>query len=222
MASTTDAKTIIDLAAIALSDTGNVNWTRAELLSWLNMAQVEMVNLYPPSNATNTVFRLSAGVRQTLPTDSVLLLDVPYNYLASGTRTGRLIARTTKDLINARIPEWTVAISDTTVKCFIYDQGNPNVFYVYPPQPALTSYVELVYAARPVAIANSEVGTKITVNDKYQNVLLNLLLSKAFSKDSEFGNNDNKAMAYRALAENELGINIPVQTSQSEAKASKK
>jgi hypothetical protein len=193
---TTDAKSIIDLAAVALDDTARVNWTETELLWWLRLSQTEMVNLAPFTNIKNIITKLVPGV---------LLVDIPYNY-GTGNRVGGAIIRVPKELMDKRIPGWTTATASPIIKRYVYNQKDPMVYYVYPPQPTLSTYVELAYAAVPGWVANINPGTKITVDDQYQNVLLNLILAKAFAKDSEYGNNIAKAREYRALAEQELGL----------------
>jgi hypothetical protein len=206
MAYTTDAKTIIDLAASALDDLLSVNWSAEELLSWLNLAQLEMVNLSPRTNIKTGGVKLVAGVKQTLPADGLLLLDIPFNRGATNTTLGNTINAVSRTVMNRRIPNWTLAAASTSVQRYIYNTDAPKEFYIYPPQTSVPGYVEMEYAAIPVTIPNANAGTKITVDDEYRNILLNMVLSKALSKYSDVGDNAAKAREYRALAELELGI----------------
>ena len=50
---TITAKSIIDKASVQLLDTGNIRWTRTELLGWVNDAQRQITVMSP--NATNKV-----------------------------------------------------------------------------------------------------------------------------------------------------------------------
>jgi hypothetical protein len=209
MASTTDAKTIIDQASIALDDVGLLNWFEDELLIWLNLSQVEMVNLAPRTNIKNVSMQLVAGIKQTLPDDGIVLLDVPYNRGLGNTGAGSAINATPRTFMNSRIPNWTIETAYHIVKRYMYNPEDPTTFYVYPPQPVSPAYVEIVYAATPAVIANSTAGTKITVGDQYRNILLNLTIAKALTKLGEKSTDPlviTKALEYRALAEMELGL----------------
>jgi hypothetical protein len=209
MASTVDALTIINNASLLLEDIGAVNWTTSELLAWLNMSQVEMVNLSPRTNVKN--------VKQSLPADGILLFDIPYNYKANGTFVSGAINAVPLQVLNKRLPGWTTVAASQTVKHYAYNPSDPRVFYVYPAQPTLSTYVEMAYAATPAVIPNATAGTNITVDDQYQNVLLNLVLAKALAKDGEYGNNAVKAREYRLLAEQELGLGAVTQNPTDQA-----
>jgi hypothetical protein len=206
MAYTTDAKTIIDTASAALNDVGVLTWFAEELLTWLNLSQIEMVNLAPRTNIKSLPVQLVAGIKQSLPADGIVLADIPYNRGAAGATIGATINAVPKLVMNKRVPGWTTAAANAVVKHYIYDPNTPKEFYVYPAQTSSPTYVEMAYAAVPTVIANANEGTKITVDDEYQNVLLNLVLSKALTKYVAVPGNDIKAAAYRDMAELELGI----------------
>jgi len=203
---TTDAKTIIDKAAIQLGDIDKVHWTESELLGWLNDAQLKIVTLAPQTNVKNSKVRLIPGVKQAIPADGILILDIPFNYRSNGTLVGEVINKATLEIMNKRVPGWITATQGVTVRCFIYSPSDPSVFYVYPPQPALSTQVEMVYSARPELITNAYGGTKITVDDQYQDALLDFVLFKAFDKDSEYGNQDVKKNQHYQLFLQAIGI----------------
>lgn len=188
MASVTDAKTIIDKASVLLGDVAATRWTTAELLGWLNDGQREAAVLAPTVNVKNSAVQLVAGVKQALPSDGILLLDIPHNLGSTGTTVGTVINHVPKEIMLKRIPGWTTTMANGIVKHYVYSVSDPLIFYVYPPQPASPKYVECVYSAIPVLIANANAGTKITINDTYQNALLDYLLYRAFIKDSDSAN----------------------------------
>ena len=188
MASLTDAKTIIDKASVILSDLAGARWTVTELLGWLNDGQRELVAISPSSNVKNSALQLVAGVKQSLPSDSMVLIDIPHNLGAAGTTVGAAINHVPKEVMLKRIPGWTTEMPNGVVKHYIYNPTDPLIFYIYPPQPSVPKYVECVYSAIPVLIANATAGTKITVNDAYQNALLDYLLYRAFIKDTDSAN----------------------------------
>jgi hypothetical protein len=211
MASVTDAKTIIDKASILLGDVTPTRWLPSELLGWLNDGQLELVILAPAVNTRNVALLLVAGVKQALPADGITLIDIPYNSGSAGTTMGTVINHVPKEIMLKRIPGWTTTMASGTVKHYIYSANAPDIFYVYPPQPAAPKYVECVYSARPVLITAATDGIKITIDDFYQNALLDYVLYRALSKDSEYGNQDAKAMAHYQLFIQAASINAPPQ-----------
>ena len=207
----TDAKTIIDKASVLLGDVAATRWTSAELLGWLNDGQLELVILAPAVNTRNVALLLVAGVKQSLPADGITLIDIPYNSGSAGTTMGTVINHVPKEIMLKRIPGWTTTLPNSVVKHFIYSNSDPLIFYVYPPQPSVPKYVECVYSARPVLITAATVGIKITICDFYQNALLDYVIYRALSKDSEYGNQDAKAMAHYQLFIQAASINAPPQ-----------
>ena len=86
---TVTAQTILNKAAIQLTDIANIRWTRAELLSWLNDGMRQIVVIQPSASSTTSVVKLDAGTRQTIPDDGWLLLAIYRNMGTTGTTPGR-------------------------------------------------------------------------------------------------------------------------------------
>jgi hypothetical protein len=185
---TIDAKDVLDRVAVILNDTGNVRWTSAELIDWLNDAHRELVLVRPDANVKNISVQLVAGVKQTLPTDGVKLVDVSRNMGSNGTTAGLAIRIVFKHLMDSQQPNWYTATAKTVVEHYMYDLRDPKTFYVYPAQPSSPHYVEVIYSAYPTTIANVNVGTKISVDDVFANVLMDFVLYRAFCKDADAGN----------------------------------
>jgi hypothetical protein len=206
---TIDAKDLVDKASIVLQDTGNVRWTSTEMLEWVNDAQRELALVRPDAFVKNISVKLVAGVKQSIPTDGTKLIEVNRNMGSAGTTPGRAISIVFKHLMDAQDPDWTVAGAKTVVKHFMTDMRDPKVFYVYPPQPSVTDYVEMVYAAYPPVIPNLTAGTKISVDDIYANALMDFVLYRAFSKDADAGN-AQLALAYRESFVKSLSLKFEV------------
>jgi len=202
MASITDAKTIIDKASLLLADVSQSFWLVSELLGWINDGQRDIATTIPQANVKNIALQLVAGVKQSLPSDGILLMDIPHNLGATGTTMGTVINHVPKEIMLKRIPGWTTTMASGIVKHYIYSAIDPLIFYVYPPQPSATKYVECVYSALPALIANANVGTKITIPDYFQTELLDYVLYRAFSKDF-----DNSAQLARGQEHYQLFIN---------------
>lgn len=190
---TVTAAQIIDRAGIALQDTGFVRWKRLELLEYINAGQREIVLRKPNAYVLRTNQPLVAGTVQTLPTvtdngpvEAVQLVDVPRN--ASG-RAVRVIAR---DLMDQYNPDWHLTPQGSLVQHYMYDEADPKRFLVYPPNDG-TGCLELVYSATPPALATEDVQT--TLDDIYQDALLDYCLYRAFSKDAEYAADPARAQA---------------------------
>lgn len=191
----TTAKQIIDRAAILLQDTTNIRWPRTELLEWLVEAQQYIVAVKPGARAKVTSRQLSAGSRQTLPDDGASLIDITRN------TTGSAIRLVSREILDAQIPNWHTQTSTTVVTHYVYDPNAPEIFHVYPPNNGSGS-VELIYAATPGAVANE--AAAITLNDFYAPAILNYVMYRAYSKDSDYAANDANAKAYFAAFESAL------------------
>lgn len=180
---TITAQTIINQAATQLLDVSNIRWTRAELLSWLNLAQKQIVIMSP--NATNkvAVYQLVAGTRQSIPSDGWTLLDVIRNMGTDGTKPGRAIRLVSEELLDNFNPNWHSALPSAIAQNVIFDQQDQTVFYVYPPNNG-RGYVQINYSPVP-PIITSEVQT-ISINDIFEPVILDYILYRACSKDAEY------------------------------------
>jgi len=194
MATVTVASVISKVQTI-LQDATGIRWPDAELLGWVNDGQREIVLYKPNAFVKNTAVKLTTGTKQTLPADGVQLIDVVRNMGVSGGTPGRAIRITMREILDSQVPNWHAATADVEVKHYMYTVLDPKTFYVYPPQPAVDqNYVELIYGAAPT---DCVVGGTITLDDIYQTILLDYCLYRAYSKDTEFAADQNRATAHQ-------------------------
>lgn len=210
---TITAQSVISKAQIILQDTTGIRWPDSELLDWLNDGQREIVLLKPNSYIKNLAVKLVAGTKQGLPADGVQLIDVVRNMGVTGVVAGRSIRITMREVLDAQLPDWHLATAAAAVKHYMYSLLDPKNFYVYPPQPTTNQgYVEIIYGAAPVDA--TLLGT-ITLDDIYQNVLIDYILYRAYSKDTEYAADQNRASQHQQAyivsltgkAQVELGTN---------------
>ena len=202
---------IIGKAQTILQDVTGTRWNSTELLGWLNSGQREIILYKPHANAKAAVVKLTAGTRQALPSDGVQLVDIIRNMGTNGTTPGRAIRQTARDTLDAALPTWHAATADAVVRHYIFNMLDPKAFYVYPPQPAVNQgYVEIVYGALP---ADATANGAISVDDIYENLLLDYVLYRAFSKETEFSDQSAANVHYAAFmaaltgkAKIELGV----------------
>ena len=180
---TITAKAIIDKASIQLLDTSNVRWTREELLGWVSDGQKQIVIISP--NATNkvSVVQLAAGTRQTIPSDGWTLLEVIRSMGTTGTKPGRAIRLTSRELLDSFNPDWHADYPTAVPRHYIFDPQDQTVFFVYPPNTGL-GYLQINYSPVPSTIESED--DVISINDIFETPLLDYVLYRANSKDAEY------------------------------------
>jgi len=193
--STITAQSVVDKVQVILQDTTGVRWPDSELLDWLNDGQREIVLYKPNAFIKNLAVRMAGGTKQSLPADGVQLIDVVRNMGTNGTTPGRAVRITMREVLDSQLPDWHSETPSSVVKHYVYSLLDPKNFYVYPPQPAAgQGYVELVYGASPT---DTTLGGTITLDDIYQNVLVDYILYRAYSKDTEYAADQNRAATHQ-------------------------
>ena len=206
------AQSIIRRCIETLQDNTSVRWPVNELVRYLNDGQREVVLHRPDAMVTSATVTCVPGTKQTLPANGVKLIEVVRNARAAGTK--RAVRMVNREILDAQTPGWHAIAGADDVLHFMYDPRDPRVFYVYPPATAATQ-LDIVYAAYPADIAEPADGalfTAVTGNislpDIYGNALQDYILYRAYSKDSEYAGNAQRAQAHYAAFANALGIEI--------------
>ena len=195
-------------------DETSVRWPVHELVRWLNDAQRAIVSIRPDAiNVTATV-TLAAGARQDL--DNMGLSQLPLkmigiqrNMAASSNKNA--VTLVPRHLLDAQQPNWYNITAAVSIQHYMFDVRDPKTFYVYPPASA-AAQLEVNYSAYPTDIAEPAAGAtytdvvgNLTVPDIYDGPVLDLVLYRAYLKDSEFAGNAQRAEAHRAAAVAALG-----------------
>lgn len=192
---TVTVSSVISKVQTILQDTTGIRWPDTELLGWINDGQREIVLYKPNSFVKNTGVQLTTGTKQTLPADGVQLIDVVRNLGTTGGSPGRAIRITMREILDSQVPGWHYATPAAEVKHYMYSNLDPKTYYVYPPQPASgQNYVELIYGAAPTECS---LGGTITLDDIYQTILVDYCLYRAYSKDTEFAADQNRAKQHQ-------------------------
>lgn len=206
------AQSIIRRAVETLQDTTSIRWPVNELVRYLNDGQREVVLYRPDSMVTNATVDCTAGTKQTLPANGAKLIEVVRN--AASTSAKKSVRMTNREILDAQTPGWHNISGSVDILHFMYDPRDPRTFYVYPPALA-TAKLDIVYAAYPTDIvepADGALYTAVTGNislpDIYGNAILDYILYRAYTKDSEYAGNANRAAAHYAAFNNALGNEI--------------
>lgn len=204
---------IISRAKTLLQDTSSVRWAVSELQGWLNDAYREAVNLRPDCNTVVGTFTCAAGPRQNITTQfpaALRVIDIVRNVAStSDKRAVRLVDRRTLD---GQIRSWYSATQSVNVEHFMYDARVPKEFLVYPPATT-TAQLEVVYSAVPTAhtltteqLNSTDTAETIRIDDSYANALLDYVMYRAYSKNTESTTNATKAGGHFQLFQNAMGV----------------
>jgi len=183
----TTVRSILNRAAALLNDEEHVRWEESELLEWLNdgqraVAKGPATDVYVLRDNVTAV----AGTVQALPDNGIRLVDV-----IKDVSSGSAIQQSDYAIVDALSSTWRVA-SVGAAENFFYDERNPKEFEVFPPQGG-GELIEVVYNAKP---GDASVGGNIIISDMYADSLIDYVVYRGFSKDTE----DASAELSRATA----------------------
>ena len=206
MPSVTKVSDILSRANIVLQDQ-DLRWSQAEKIQWVNDGHKAIVLMRPDAGMRTSDFTCVAGTLQDLTATNglpnlttftpVRLRSVVRNKPTTG--TGRSIRHEQQRVLDDQLPEWHATASSTACQFYVHDQANPTKFYLYP-APAAGHKVEVVYSSVPATALAS--GDSIALEDLWAPVLLDYVLYRAYTKDSEYtANMDRAAMHYKAFTE---------------------
>lgn len=194
------AKDLIDRVSVVLQDRTNVRWSRADLLTYLNDAQRQIVIQRPDAGAVNMAFACLSSSKQQLPDGSVRLLTVLRN------SAGNAITKIKRDTLDVQMPGWHLFPATDGVEHYLYNPLDPKFFYVFP-VPAEGHSIDIIYSMTPADIADE--NTAIALDDIYANVISDYMLYSAYRKDATYGD-PGRATLYLQAFNSALGIKTQV------------
>lgn len=198
MASTKTAQQIINQCKAILHDPDHVHWIQDDLLQYLNDGQSFVAIHKPSASAKNAVLKLSSGTKQAMPADALQLIDIVRNMGVSGNTPERAIRLVDREVMDTNVPDWHTHKADRFVKHYMYSIKDPLRFYVYPPQPDTNqNYVEMIYGCNPAIVS---INNPISIDDIYSEPLVNYILYRAYTRDSEFAADVTRADKHYQLA----------------------
>lgn len=206
------AQSVIRRAVDTLQDVTSVRWPVNELVRYLNDGQREVVLQRPDAMVTTATHTCVAGSRQTLPANGAKLIDITRNVATTSNK--QAVRMVNREILDAQIPGWHALTGSVNTLHFMYDARDPRVFYVYPPATT-TAQLEIIYALYPTDIVEpadgalyTAVSGNISLPDIYANALLDYILFRAYSKDSEYAGNAQRSQNHYAAFANALGIEV--------------
>jgi hypothetical protein len=171
---------VSDDARRILADLGLVVHSAADMISFVNASQREVVNLVPASNTKKRDYTLTAlETAQPLPQTVVRLADVVRNTGADGLIRGKPVRVTTEGELSAHLLNWTQDEPAEEVVHFVYDDQVPDEFLVWP-RPLTATHLELRTVDLPVDI--TDLAQPLTLPAIYRNAMAYYVVSLALSK----------------------------------------
>lgn len=206
---TVKIKTIIGRANTLLNDPGFIRWPQQELLDYYNDAAKAIVLVRPDAHTKNVDFQCVAGTKQRLPADALRLIDIPRN------AGGSVVRYVPRKALDDSYPDWHVGATSEKITAYTYDERDPKVFYLYP-GPKVGISVDLIYSVAPTSKSLTDVFgadgaaedtlAEADLDDIYINPIIDFILYRAYSKDSEYSANGNRAAGHYNAFQNQLGI----------------
>lgn len=188
---------------------GDTDYARITTITWikyLNAAIRALILVRPDAGAVTEPVQLVAGIKQTLPTVAMKLLDISRNMGTDGTIAGKIITPANRQHIDYANLLWPVATGQTYIDNFAYDSNVPRIFYVTPPVSSTTSvYVEMTTSQLPTPM--TVIGSDDGIDDIFFEPILQFILWKAYSADDE-GVEFEKAKDYFTNFLQLLGIEL--------------
>jgi hypothetical protein len=207
---------VVDLLAkvqTLLQDTTGVRWPLLELQGWLNDSYRDTLTLRPDSNTLLGVFTCVAGPRQNVTStfaDAERLIGVLRN-TATTSKKGA-IALASRSSLDSALRNWYAETQTVDVELYMFDPRTPKEFLVYPPATT-AARLEVAYAQVPSPhtltseqLANAATTETIRIADGFANALVDYVLYRAYSKNTESTTNAAKAGAYFQSFQGALGI----------------
>jgi hypothetical protein len=198
---------LVNKAGVLLLDPTHVRWTQTELLNYVNDGQREIVIYRPDASSKVQIFPLDdSNTMQRLPTEAIRLLDVTRNLGLTGYTPGSPVMEIDRRILDTQIPDWHSSPPQQAIQHFSYNPKTPDIFYVYP-RPANSLKVEIIVSVPPTELSST--SSPLSISDIYANALLDYMLYRAFSKDSEYADPAKAAGYYKTFMQS-LGVKTTV------------
>lgn len=207
------ATQLIDDVTSDLLDAGNVRWSRADLLLWLNDGQREIVLFRPDASTSVVDHPLAAGYLQTIPAAGIRLMRVIANF------TGRACKNTTIDALDDHRPDWRNDTQSDTIKAWCYDERDPKRFEVWPPATSIAK-LKILVSVPPTDCANE--AASVYLDDQYKGPLMSYMRHRAYLRDSEDAASSQMSSEAYALFQQQLGVRTKAELSVKPERAAPK
>ena len=190
------ASAVIAKARQQLNDeTETYRWSDPELIGWLDQGQKEVVRLEPTANPVNATISLAEGNLQSIPSDGYGFIKTNANMGSDGQTPGKIVNMIDRNRIDILMPDWTTARASSVIHLACRHE-NPRKFEVYP-KPQTPRHLSITYGQIPATV--TQLTDDLTLNDTYESVLLDYILYRTLTGETDEAALLVKGEKYRAL-----------------------
>lgn len=203
---------VLTRAKIILQDGDSVRWPLPELALWVLDGAKEIALQQPSATAVTITMDMEVGTRQAVGALYQSMIRAVRNM--NGTSSGRSVTSVARSVLDSQSPDWhdtsRVAFKKI-VKHVIIDVMDPQSFYVYPGNDG-TGEIEIVVSKIPVmsgAPADPDdlddyVGITVPLIGTYLSALVDYVLARSYTKDSQYAGSEQRAVMHATLFQNGL------------------
>ena len=199
---------IVSQAAGILHDTGSTRYSANDLIAYINDAQRRICQMKPEAYTQTVVTPLAVGARQDLPIGALRLLDV-YRNVTTANIVGRSVRLIDRSVLDNEDPDWQRR-TGSQVEHYCYEpENNPRVYWIFPaisPAKASAAQLEISVAADPPDVAAGQIPV---VDPTFHEAIIHYVVSMAISRDSEFGDQMNRAQFHAQAFATGIGVRNP-------------
>ena len=202
---------VLDIAAKQLQDATNTTWIAATLLSYYNLALLEICNLKPEAYPVTKTITLVAGASQSLDDDAIELLDVVCNMGTGGSTPGKNIRMLAKEAVDLLLPDWQTYPAGTVILFVMIDSRNPKYYYTIPPVPTSNPKprIKLIQAEMPDPVTDS--AEDIALDSSYTPACIDCIIYRALAESTTIPGAMQKAGVFKASFLQSLGIKTAIE-----------
>lgn len=201
---------VVDLISAALRDAANDAWSKADIQDAIFEGEQAIALYHPHATTRDYTLNLAAGIKQSLDAGvnplSHRVLDVKFNVGTDGT-PGRSVRRVAVSDLDAINPAWRSATSSPVIREWVFDDREPNLFYVSPPA-AVGAKLQISYSAVPAWPKSISASTQTTVRDVYMPALIEWALYRLFGHDAEGSVNISRSQQHLQNFAGMMGISL--------------
>ncbi|MBO9492227.1 hypothetical protein J7384_17835 [Endozoicomonas sp. G2_1] len=190
-------------------DNTGVRWGFQEFLNWINEAHLQVVNKRPDAKVVTASFSCQRGTLQELPANAIRFGKVIRNM--DGRK--RAITAINVEWLDEQVEYWhddTNVVSEA--QHYVYDNTDPTRFYLYPPVANGTNVLaSYTVAPSKITILDADIDTStqtIHLDDTYAPAILDWVLYRAYSKDTQYAGNGSRAQGHYQAFYHGLGIKL--------------
>lgn len=199
------AQTILTRVSEVVSDHEFITFKLPQAMAWLNDAQRVIAIHKPEAFSRTETVKLALGSKQTIPAGCIGIFGNQLNMGADGLTPGREVREIDGVLLSRFSPAWRTP-TGSVVKEWFPDPSDPNTYYVV---PSVIGDVQLQVSGNYTPVDVMSPSGELSIKDIYGPAIIEWVLYRFFSRDSELTPNYSRAAGHFANFFQLLGARSP-------------